>query len=348
MPIAPAPAKVLVTGASGFLGVWVCNVLLDKGYRLAGTVRSQAKGKYLEDLFQKAGFGKGLFEIIVVEDIAQDGAFDHAVVGIDAVVHTASPVTLVHTGDPEEIIQPTVRGTVGILSSLKKHSPYVKRVVITSSYAAILTSKKPGPGQEVATIDESDWNTLSAIEVEQKGRGAGGLQIYRASKVLAERAAWNFVEQNKDSISFDLVTICPPMLFLANCVLEVYGPMLHEVNSPSSLGSSLNGFRNNVLLANKTEEELLAPANTTGYWVDVRDVAMIHALALVNPSAGGERFITATGLRDVPTGSAGKGRNPKVPAHILATKAEKTFDFKFRGIDDTIPETFRAIRNTGL
>ncbi|KAG9029659.1 methylglyoxal reductase (NADPH-dependent) gre2 [Tulasnella sp. JGI-2019a] len=346
--------KVLVTGASGFIGAWVCKTLLEKGYHVVGTVRSPAKGAYLERLFEKDGLGKDHFSFVIVDDIEKEGAFDQAVVGVDAVEHTASPVTLSHAGDPQEIIQPAVRGTIGILESIKKHAPGVKRVVMTSSYAAVITPKAPLPGQEFGTIDESDWNILSANEIEQKGQSAGGVHIYRASKVLAERAAWDFVEKNKASIGFDLVTVLPPM---------VYGPGIHEVTT--SPGTSLDVFRDNVLLASKTEEELLAPVNVSGYWADVRDVAAVHVLSLASPRAGGERFLTASGpdswqnfldaihtsqrdVTDVPKGYPGKGHNPKVPARVIATKAENLLNFKFRTVEDTIPATFRYIREKGF
>ncbi|KAG8853839.1 methylglyoxal reductase (NADPH-dependent) gre2 [Tulasnella sp. 330] len=329
----PAPAKILVTGASGFI------------------VRSASKGEYVKRLFEEGGIEKNRFSYVIVEDIEKEGAFDHAVVGVDAVEHTASPVTLVHSGDPDEIIQPALKGTLGILASVQKYAPGVKRVIITSSYAAVVTPKTPAPGQEIAIIDESDWNTLSEIEVKEKGKAAGGVHIYRASKVLAERAAWDFVESNKDSIGFDLVTICPPM---------VYGPMIHE--APLT-GTSAEILRNG--LNSHAEEDLLKPVNVSGYWVDVRDVAAVHVLALANPDAGGQRFITATGPHswqdfldsihaaqkdptDLFKGYPGKGRNPKVPAKVLATKAETTFNFKFRGVDDTIPAMFQMIQAKGF
>ncbi|KAG9021546.1 methylglyoxal reductase (NADPH-dependent) gre2 [Tulasnella sp. JGI-2019a] len=124
-----------------------------------------------------------------------------------------------------------IKGTIGIPESIKRHGPGVKRVVITSSYAAVVTPKTPPLGQEFETIDESDWNTLSTRLVEEKGENAGSTHIYRASKALAERTAWDFVDKNKRSIGFDLVTVLPPI---------VYGPGIHEVTS--SLGASLDLF----------------------------------------------------------------------------------------------------------
>ena len=82
------PAKVLVTGANGYLATWVTEKYLEAGYSVRGTVRSLSKGTFLNDKFVHYG---GRFELVVVEDITKDGAFDEAVKGVDAIAHTASP-----------------------------------------------------------------------------------------------------------------------------------------------------------------------------------------------------------------------------------------------------------------
>jgi hypothetical protein len=88
MVATPSPAKVLVTGANGFLATWVVKKYLEAGYSVRGTVRSLSKSAFLNDKF--AHYGER-FELVVVEDITKDGAFDEAVKGVDAIAHTASP-----------------------------------------------------------------------------------------------------------------------------------------------------------------------------------------------------------------------------------------------------------------
>ena len=83
-----APAKVLVTGANGYLATWVLKKYLEAGYSVRGTVRSLSKSAFLNDKFAHYG---DHFELVVVEDITKDGAFDEAVKGVDAIAHTASP-----------------------------------------------------------------------------------------------------------------------------------------------------------------------------------------------------------------------------------------------------------------
>jgi len=114
----------------------------------------------------------------------QEGAFDEAVVGIDAVEHTASQVLINDAIDPQEVIQPAVKGTTG--------APTVKRVVITSDTSnahGLVTEQPPEPGEGFPVLDESVWNTISPREVERKGKDAAGIHKYRTSKYLAERAA---------------------------------------------------------------------------------------------------------------------------------------------------------------
>ena len=82
------PAKVLVTGANGYLAVWTVKKYLEAGYSVRGTVRSLSKSAFLKEQF--AEYGERL-ELVVVEDITKDGAFDEAVKGVDAIAHTASP-----------------------------------------------------------------------------------------------------------------------------------------------------------------------------------------------------------------------------------------------------------------
>jgi nucleoside-diphosphate-sugar epimerase len=82
------PAKVLVTGANGYLATWVVKKYLEAGYSVRGTVRSLTKSAFVKDKFAQYG---DRFELVVVEDITKDGAFDGAVKGVDAIAHTASP-----------------------------------------------------------------------------------------------------------------------------------------------------------------------------------------------------------------------------------------------------------------
>lgn len=60
--------KVLVTGANGYIAVWLVQRLLEKGYSVRGTSRSESKGVHLKETFKKYG---DRFEFVVVEDITK-------------------------------------------------------------------------------------------------------------------------------------------------------------------------------------------------------------------------------------------------------------------------------------
>ncbi|KAG8720487.1 methylglyoxal reductase (NADPH-dependent) gre2 [Ceratobasidium sp. 395] len=240
MPSIKAPATVLVTGASGFIAVWICQTLLDAGYTVRGTVRSTSKGDYLSNLFKLYG---DRFQYVIVGDMTEDGAFDEAVQGIDAVVHTAAPCTF-EADDPKVLIEPSVKGTVGALKSIERFGHQVRRVIYTSSAATIVDPTKPSG----TVYTDDDWNTYSVNRVEVEGKEAGN-DIYRASKILAEKAAWTECEKQG---KWDLATIHP-------CI--TLGPILHEVASPSSLNTSI-GFLYKVINTKEGEigqDRLLAP-----------------------------------------------------------------------------------------
>lgn len=136
--------------------------------------------------------------------------FDQAVNGVDAIVHAASPIGI-DTEDPDAFIIPAVNGTTSILKSASLAGSTVKRIVIISSLAAVLNMSRGTS----CVLTESDWNDTEVAEVKEKGRTAPQAAKYRASKTMAERAAWDLYCEGKERgvIGWDLVTLCPPWVF---------------------------------------------------------------------------------------------------------------------------------------
>ncbi|KAM5533787.1 hypothetical protein V8D89_012562 [Ganoderma adspersum] len=267
--------KVLVTGANGFIAGWIVKDLLDHGFAVRGTVRSAAKADALREALATYG---DLLQFVVVEDITESGAFNEAVQGIDVIIHTASPAHI-SAHDPDELIRPAVLGTTGILHSASLPASSIKRVIVLSSLPAVVdTGGTPAPG----TYTEADWNEQDVVEVRELGAAASQPGKYRASKVLAERAAWDLFAEGRKSgtIGWDLVTLCPPWVF---------GPVL-GARLPKDLCLSVKMWYE---LAVKEEGEI--PEWTKANWTDVRDLAAATRLALTKPEAGGERFIICAG-----------------------------------------------------
>ncbi|KAL5532151.1 hypothetical protein ACEPAF_5715 [Sanghuangporus sanghuang] len=264
------PAKVLVAGANGFLAAWVLHSLLEHGFSVRGTVRAESKSEYLRNLY-KSEVENHQLEFIVVLDMMAPGAFDDAVKGAHAIVHTASPVHL-DADDPNELIGPAVRGTLGILEGEQ-----LKHVVVTSSGAAVEHSILWYFRRE-----ELERRCYNGGAGERKG--ASQLAKYRASKTFAEKAAWDFVERNCPSVYWDLATICPPYIF---------GPvLLSPYSRPTELSASMSLFYKALFSKSIAKEEL---KDKQGEWVDVRDVAEGHVRALEISQAGGEIFIFSSG-----------------------------------------------------
>jgi nucleoside-diphosphate-sugar epimerase len=191
--------RVLVTGGSGFIAAHVVDVLLKRGHSVVATVRTAPKGQKILEAHPTVG--KDRLNYTIVADISQAGAFEEAVITdppFEAVIHTASPYhfNATTTETVEELITTAVNGTVGILKAVKAKAPTVKRMVVTSSFAAIVDPKKSATYH----YSEKDWSPATREEAL-----TSPLAAYRASKKLAEKAAWDFVEHEKPN--FTLATV---------------------------------------------------------------------------------------------------------------------------------------------
>ncbi|KAF6822955.1 ketoreductase [Colletotrichum plurivorum] len=266
--------KVLVTGGTGFLAGHVIDTLLQRGHTVLTTVRSQDKAKTVLSCFQDIPRRK--LDTVIVPDIAADGAFaalgSH---GLEAVIHVASPFHYNVTDPKKDLIDPAVLGTTGVLKAIKESCPGVKRVVVTSSFAAVMNPHLVGSGA-AKTYSEEDWNPLTLEDAL-----VSTMNAYVVSKILAEKAAWGFVSSEKPS--FSISTINPPM---------IYGPVQHPVASLAAVNTSNQLLAETIL--GKHKDGL--PPTMLPLWVDVRDVALAHVEAMETDEAAGKRFIVTAGF----------------------------------------------------
>ncbi|KAJ7618817.1 NAD-P-binding protein [Mycena polygramma] len=189
---------VLVTGVNGFIASHVADQLLAAGYNVRGTARSAAKFQWLHELFDKK-YGAGRFEGVSVPDMVADGAFDEAVKGARGIIHLASIVTFSNKVD--EVVPPTVKGTLEVLESAAKE-PGVKSVVYTSSSTACLL---PQPDKAIV-VAEDMWNE-SAVAEAYSNPSPDPFVVYAASKTEAEKAVWEFVKRTAPQ--FQVSTVLP-------------------------------------------------------------------------------------------------------------------------------------------
>ncbi|KAK0575286.1 hypothetical protein LWI29_036691 [Acer saccharum] len=243
---------VCVTGASGYIASWLVKQLLQLGYTVKATVRDPNDPKKTEHLLALDGAKERLH--FFKASLLEEGSFDFAVDGCDGVFHTASPVFF-STNDPQaDIVDTAVKGTLNVLKSCAK-SPSVKRVIYTSSIAAVMYNEKPLTSDTV--VDET-WFSDPAVCKKAK-------KWYALSKTLAESAAWKFAEEN----GIDLVTL--------NSGLTI-GTLLQP---------TLNISVEIILKLVKGDQSYPSPYKI----VDVKDVAHAHIQALELPSASGRYCI---------------------------------------------------------
>lgn len=74
-PVVPPGSLILVTGVNGFIASHVTDQLIQAGYRVRGTTRDTSKTEWMKEMFGDA------LEVVVVKDMAADGAFDEACKG---------------------------------------------------------------------------------------------------------------------------------------------------------------------------------------------------------------------------------------------------------------------------
>lgn len=245
------PQTICVTGASGFIGAHIVEQLLAKGHRVRATVRTVDEQKY-DYLLNLPNASTHLS--LHAAQLLNEGDYDQIVKGCDAVIHTASPYVIDVVDAKKDLVDPAVNGTINVLKACA-NAPGVKRVVVTSSMAAI--TDEPTDDHP---LTEADWNTKSSLTRNP----------YYYSKAQAERAAWAYVEAHHPK--FDLVVINP---FL------VIGP---------SIGPNLN--TSNAMLRDIIEGVYPGIFDLTWGIVDVRDVARAHILAIEQEHAQG-RYVCA-------------------------------------------------------
>ncbi|WOO80181.1 Putative uncharacterized oxidoreductase [Vanrija pseudolonga] len=333
---------VLVTGASGFVGTHCVAALLDAGFRVRIAARSEEKAAHVRSLFPQH---KDKIEHAVVKDIDEPTAYDAAVVGVDGILNLASPVTMSHVGDPNEVIGPAVRGITNLLNSIKAHNSTLKRFVQMSSGAA-MGDFTAAPG---TVWDESHWNDPAIERCDTLKDKVPGPDKYSASKARAERAFWKFIADTKPS--WDAVALQPVFCF---------GPPTQF--APKERPSSLFLF-NSFLKPNAPAQLLSYPF---GSMVDVRDVAKVSVLAFTTPEASGtspgERYILAADTLWGNDLALGVERVAPGPGYLAASsdvewrksldekivkfdgrKAERVFGFTYMPKDESIKSTAEAI-----
>jgi nucleoside-diphosphate-sugar epimerase len=250
-------STVLVTGGSGFIGSHCILQLLAGGHQVRTTVRSLKREADVRALLKQGGAEPGDRLSFFAADLEKDAGWPEAVAGCDYVLHVASPFPPNVPKDENELIVPAREGALRVLRASRDAS--VKRVVLTSSFAAIGYGHQP----QNAPFNETSWTDPQGDDVRP----------YVKSKTLAERAAWDFIA--KEGAKLELSVVNP---------VGVFGPVLGPDYSTS------------ILIVQRLMDGAL-PGCPKLYFgvVDVRDVADLHLRAMTQPAAKSERFLAVAG-----------------------------------------------------
>ncbi|MFE3032307.1 SDR family oxidoreductase [Streptomyces canus] len=335
---------VLVTGGSGFLGGRVIAQALDEGYRVRTTVRSLSREAQVREDLAAMGADAGEKLTFVEADLTSDAGWAEAVAGCRYVLHTASPFPGGEPDHEDDLILPARDGTLRVLRAARDAG--VDRVVVTSSFAAVGYGR---PATE-EPFTEDDWTDPNS-----------DIPAYIRSKVLAERAAWDFVEREGNGLQ--LATVAP---------VGIFGPVVGSDHSSSI--SMITSLFSGAL-----------PGTPRLYFgvVDVRDAADLHLRAMTAPQAAGQRFIAAAGdavslhqvalaIRDRLGDAAGAvpateladetvrraaETNPALKAllpnlgkvrHVSNDKARTALGWKPRSSDEAVAATAESLLDLGL
>jgi len=253
-------APVLVTGATGYIAGWIIKKLLEKNIPVHATIRNKDQKEKIAHLDKMASNSSS--DITYFEaDLLKANSFDKAMEGCELVIHTASPFFLSPKDPQKDLLDPAVNGTKNILNSVN-NTPSVKRVVLTSSVAAIYGDAKDAQELPEQTLNESHWNTTSSANH----------QPYSYSKTLAEKAAW---DMHKQQDRWSLAVINPSF---------VMGPATNpHANFQSKL--FLQQLGNGTMKSG-------VPKSQIGI-VDVREVSEAHIQAGFDTKAQGRHILTS-------------------------------------------------------
>ena len=250
-------ATILVTGGTGFIASHIILQLLGEKHLVRTTVRSLRREADVRGMLRQGGAEPSERLTFFEADLQSDAGWSEAAEGCDYVQHVASPFPAAVPKHEDELIVPAREGALRVLKAAREAG--VKRVVLTSSFAAIGYGHKP----QTAPFDETYWTDTSGNDVT----------AYVKSKSFAEKAAWDFIA--KEGGALELSVVNP---------VAVFGPVLGP------------DFSTSVLLIQRLLTGTVPGSPKLSFGVvDVRDIADLHLRAMVQPAAKGERFLGVAG-----------------------------------------------------
>lgn len=299
-------STILVTGGSGFIAAHTIAQLLGQNHRVHTTLRNLQREADVRGMLNEAGAERSDQLSFFAADLQEDAGWSAAVEGCDYVHHIASPFPANVPQYEQDLIVPAREGALRVLRASRGAG--VKRVVLTSSFAAIGYGHRP----QTQPFNETNWTDLSGSDAT----------AYVKSKTLAERAAWEFIAEEGGDLELSVIN-----------PVAVFGPVLGADYSTSVL-----------LIQRLLTGTVPGSPNLSFGVVDVRDVADLHIRAMTHPAARGERFLATGGsfmlIRDIARvlkermGAAGK----KVPTRQLPNWLVRLAALRDPAVKQILPE----------
>ncbi|CAC9976807.1 MULTISPECIES: SDR family oxidoreductase [Flavobacterium] len=247
---------VLVTGGSGFIAVHCILKLLKEGYSVKTTLRSLNRQDEVKQMLKVGGISTFENLSFIQADLSSDKNWNEAVKGCEFVLHVASPTPAIQFTHEDELINPAKDGVVRVLKASRDAN--VKRVVLTSAFGAVGMGHK----NRKTPYTEEDWTNIDS-----------NIHAYQKSKTIAEQTAWEFIKNEGGNLELSAVN-----------PVGVMGPLLGTDYSHS-----------HQMIKQMLEGDIKACPKISSCYIDVRDVADLHLLAMTDPKANGERFLATTG-----------------------------------------------------
>jgi nucleoside-diphosphate-sugar epimerase len=325
---------VCVTGGNGYIASMLIKQLLQKGYAVNTTVRNPDDLERTSHLREMQSIGPMK---IIRGDLDEEGSFDEAVAGCEFVFLVAAPVNLMSQNPEKELIEPAIQGTLNVLKSCAK-AKSVKRVVLTSSAAAVSMKSLEGNGH---VLDEEAWSDVEFLRTAKPPTWG-----YGVSKVLAEKEAFKFGEENNLSV----VTMLPTVTI---------GPsLIPTVKTSNALSLSLLAGNKELINGLKGMQMISGSISIT----HVEDICRAHIFVAENPAASGRYICCAVNTSLVELAQLLSKRYPQynVPTDFgdfpekakLSLSSEKLvkagFEFKYKHIEEIYDDVVEYAKSKGF
>ena len=152
-------STVLVTGGSGFIGSHIILQLLAAGHVVRTSVRDLKREPQVRAMLRAGGAEAQGALSFVAADLQHEAPWAQAALGCEYVLHVASPFPLGSPRHADELILPAREGTLRVLRAARDAG--ARRVVLTSSFAAIGYGRKP----QNAPFNETNWTDPEGDDV---------------------------------------------------------------------------------------------------------------------------------------------------------------------------------------